>query len=62
MPGRLRSKKAEIVRREADARPGGLEMLRFLNPPQQASQTLILGRGPEAAPAVVDLFAEMGLL
>lgn len=62
MPGRLRSKKAEIARISSEARPGGLEMLGFLNPPQQASRTQVLGRGPEAAPAVVDLLAEMGLL
>jgi hypothetical protein len=37
-------------------------MLRLVNPPEVASSTAILGHGPEAAPAVADLFEELGLL
>jgi hypothetical protein len=37
-------------------------MNRLFTPPEQKSVTNILGRGPEAAPAVVDLFVELGLL
>ena len=37
-------------------------MLRLVNPPEVASSTTILGQGPGAAPAVADLFEELGLL
>jgi electron transfer flavoprotein beta subunit len=37
-------------------------MTRLVTPPEVASSTAILGNGPEAAPAVVDLFEELGLL
>ena len=45
-----------------DAAPGGLQMLRLVTPPEVASATTILGQGPEAAPAVADLFEKLGLL
>ena len=62
LPGRLRAKKAEIMSTSASAAPGGLVMDRMFTPPEEKSATNILGRGPEAAPAVVDLFVELGLL
>ena len=42
--------------------PGGLRMLRLVTPVETASATTILGQGPEAAPAVVDLFESLGLV
>lgn len=62
LPGRLKAKKAEIAASEAGASPGGLHLLRLVTPPEQTTTTTILGQGPEAAPAVVDLFEELGLL
>ncbi len=62
LPGRLRAKKAEIMSAPASATPGGLVMDRLFTPPEEKSVTNILGRGPEAAPAVVDLFVELGLM
>jgi electron transfer flavoprotein beta subunit len=62
LPGRLRARKAEIPSRTAVAKRGGLEMARLVNPPEAASTTVILGHGPEAASAVVDVFDELGLL
>ena len=62
LPGRLKAKKAGVVVAPADAVPGGLLMKRLFTPPEQKSATAILGRGPEAAPAVVDLFESLGLL
>ncbi len=62
LPGRLKAKKAEVAKSPASASPGGLIMDRLFTPPEQKTVTNILGRGPEAAPAVVDLLEELGLL
>lgn len=62
LPGRLKAKKAEVMSTPASAVPGGLRMDRMFTPPEEKAVTQILGRGPEAAPAVVDLFVELGLL
>jgi hypothetical protein len=37
-------------------------MVTLLSAAEQVSETTILGTGPEAAPAVVDLLEELGLL
>ena len=62
MRGRLIAKKAEIQRLTPEARPGGLSLARLYHPPTQQTETEILGSGAEAAPKVVDLFEEVGLL
>jgi hypothetical protein len=36
--------------------------VRLHRPVETVSETVILGTGPEAAPAVVDLLEELGLL
>jgi electron transfer flavoprotein beta subunit len=61
LPGRLRSKKAEVAEQTAVGEPGGLHTLAFALPVEQVTETTILGTGPEAAPAVVDLLLELGL-
>lgn len=61
MKGRLASKKVEITRRVSNAKIGGLKLNKLRRPPERASNTKILGTGPDAAPAVVDLFEELGL-
>ncbi|MEX0698131.1 MAG: electron transfer flavoprotein subunit beta/FixA family protein [Acidimicrobiia bacterium] len=62
LPGRLKAKKADVMTTPAVATPGGLAMKRLFTHAEQKTATAILGRGPEAAPAVVDLFEELGLL
>ncbi len=62
LPSRLKAKKAEVASVTAVQTPGSLHMLRLVNPPEVASATTILGLGPEAAPAVADLFEELGLM
>ncbi len=62
MKGRLASKKAAVEVVEAIAEPGGQVRVQLHRPAEKASSTVILGSGPEAAPAVVDLLAELGLL
>lgn len=62
LPGRLRAKKKPISEQQAPYEPGGLRMVRLETPPEQASKVQILGHGPEAAPQVVDILQEMGVL
>jgi len=62
MKGRLASKKAEVVRTEHVASEGGLRLVSLRRPPERVSNTQILGTGPEAAPAVVDLLVELGVM
>ena len=62
LPGRLKAKKTEINSTPASAASGGLVMDRLFTPPEEKSVTNILGRGPDAAPAVVDLLDQLGLL
>lgn len=62
LKGRIRARQAEVRTFAASARPGGLERVRFRHPPQQASETVVLGRGAEGAVAVADLLEELGLL
>ena len=47
---------------EADRANGGLTTLSFDNAAEVVVQTTMLGKGPEAAPAIVDLLEELGLL
>ncbi len=62
LKGRLGSKKAEIEEFPVAPEPGGQQMQRLVQPPEQVSETVILGHGPEAATRVVDLFEEAGVL
>ncbi|NNE96582.1 MAG: electron transfer flavoprotein subunit beta/FixA family protein [Acidimicrobiales bacterium] len=62
MKGRLASKKIGVKVLEASADEGGQSRVRLKQPPAVESNTVKLGDGPEAAPAVVDLFEELGLM
>jgi len=62
LPARLQAKKVEVARNEVEQTSGGLTMLRLVTPAETTSATSILGQGPEAAPAVVDLFESLGLM
>jgi electron transfer flavoprotein beta subunit len=62
LPSRLKAKKADVAVVQPSVAPGGLRMLRLVNPPEVATSTRILGHGPEAAPGVADLLEELGLL
>jgi electron transfer flavoprotein beta subunit len=62
MKGRLASKKAEVVVDERSVEAGGQARVRLHRPVETVSETVILGTGPEAASAVVDLLEELGLL
>lgn len=62
VPGRLRAKKAEIEIVQPVPAAGGLERTRLRLPQEGARQVQILGEGPQAAPAVVELLRTLGLV
>lgn len=62
MKGRLASKKLEIRSVEVDGVAGGQARVRLHRPEEAVSETVILGEGPEAASAVVDVLEELGVL
>ena len=62
MKGRLASKKLEITELDLDAPAGGQAMVRLHRPAETVSETVILGHGPEAAPAVADVLESLGVL
>ncbi len=62
LKGRLASKKADVAQVSPQGEPGGQQMITLVRAAEQTSQTIMLGNGPEAAPAVVDLLEELGIL
>lgn len=62
MKGRLASKKAGVDSIVPLAEPGGLRKLVLQRPPEKKSETIILGTGPDAASAVVDVLEAIGVL
>jgi electron transfer flavoprotein beta subunit len=62
VPGRIKAKKKEIARRSPVAPAPVVETIRLRVPPEQRSDVQVLGRGPDAAPAVVDLLQQLGVV
>ena len=62
VPGRLRAKRKEIERMVPDRRPLGPELIRLTVPVEKSATAEILGTGPEAAPRVVEIMRELGVL
>jgi len=62
LKGRLASKKVDVAQVPPAGEPGGQQMLTLLQAAEQVSATVILGKGPEAAGAVVDMLEEIGVL
>ena len=62
VPGRLRAKKKEIVRMTPERRPGGPTKERLGLPKAPETTVETIGRGAEAAPAVVELLARLGVI
>ena len=62
IPGRLRAKRKDIERVEPAWSSTGPVKLGLRLPEEQGAQVEILGRGPEAAPDVVDLLVKIGVL
>jgi electron transfer flavoprotein beta subunit len=62
LPGRLRAKKTPIARIEPQARASALETIRLVVPPEQETHVEILAGGADAAPRVVEVLRELGLV
>lgn len=62
LPGRLKSRRAQIREVAVELAAGGQEMIRLLKPVEEVTETVILGHGPDAAPQVVRLLEEVGAL
>lgn len=62
VPGRLRAKRKAITQDPAEPSSGGMARVRLKNPPASGKEVQILGYGPDAAAAVVDLIKELGIL
>jgi electron transfer flavoprotein beta subunit len=62
LPGKLRAKKKPIDRSDPQKRSDGLVKIQLKTPPEQMSNVVVLGEGVEAAPKVVELFQEMGVI
>jgi electron transfer flavoprotein beta subunit len=62
VPGRMKAKKVEIEERTPAAEPAGAKRTKLSLPPPVASNVQVLGKGPEAAPAVVDVLEQLGVL
>lgn len=62
VPGRIRAKKKPIERRNPERPESKLEKTRLEVPMTEAKQAQILGNGPEAAPAVIEIFKQIGVI
>jgi electron transfer flavoprotein beta subunit len=62
VPGRLRAKRKEIERVQPAWSANGARKLGLRVPVEQGTPVEVIGRGPEAAPAVVDLLTRIGVL
>jgi electron transfer flavoprotein beta subunit len=62
VPGRLRAKRKPLEASTPSRPEPKLEMVRFVVPPGSGKQVQVLGDGPEAAPAVVEVLTELGLV
>ena len=66
LPGRLRAKRASIARvpvtEPGPASAGDVRMTRLRVPEAPRKQATVLGRGPDAVPALVAVLAEIGVL
>ncbi len=60
--GRMKAKKVPVEEREPSTSPAGPARVRWTLPPAAPSHVQVLGTGPEAAPAVVDLLEKLGVL
>ena len=62
LPGRLRAKKTPIERLEPPSRASALETIRLVVPPEQETHVEIIAGGADAAPRVVEVLRELGLV
>jgi electron transfer flavoprotein beta subunit len=61
VPAKLRARKKPVEKRTPERPAPRLEKLRLVVPAGQGKRAEILGQGPDAAPAVVDVMRELGV-
>ena len=61
VPAKLRARQKPVETTTPERPSPRLEMVRLVVPPGQGKQAEILGNGPEAAPAVVEMMRELGV-
>jgi electron transfer flavoprotein beta subunit len=62
VPGRMRAKRKPIESSQPTKAVARLAMARLVLPPSSSKQAEVLGRGPEAAPAVVEILQSIGVM
>jgi electron transfer flavoprotein beta subunit len=62
LPGRLRARKTPLRTVPFEPAPGGLRMLRLRQPKDDRAGAVLLGRGASAAPAIVDVLEDLGVV
>jgi electron transfer flavoprotein beta subunit len=62
VPGRMRAQRKPVASSTPSRPDSRLEKVRLVVPEGQGKQAEVLGHGPEAAPRVVELLAEIGVL
>lgn len=61
VPSKLRAQRKPLHSRAVNRPPAELEMTRLVVPEGQSTKAVILGEGPGAAPAVVDVLRQIGV-
>jgi electron transfer flavoprotein beta subunit len=61
VPAKLRARQKAVDTSTPERPEPRLEMVRLVVPPGQGKQAEILGRGPDAAPAVVEMMRDLGV-
>ena len=62
VPGRMRAKRKPVDASSPERPQARLEMVRLRVPDTSRKEAQVLGRGPEAAPAVVEVLREIGVM
>ena len=62
VPGRMRAKRKPLAASEPARAQPRLEMVRLKLPASSSKQAEVLGHGPEAAPRVVEILSEIGVM
>jgi electron transfer flavoprotein beta subunit len=62
VPGRMRAKRKPVAASEPARPEARLKLVRLVLPETSGKQVEILGHGPEAAPRVVEILQEIGVL
>jgi electron transfer flavoprotein beta subunit len=62
VPGRMRAKRKPVAASEPSRPDARLKLVRLVLPESSTKQVEVLGTGPEAAPRVVEILQEIGVL